>query len=205
MRFEGEYINMLNEIRQYARESWIPVILDDSLEYIENKILRGKKLNRILEIGTAIGYSSICFSKFLGGNGEIDTIEIDKQRIMVAKTNIDMMGLNDKINIIEGDALKVLSKLNNKYDFIFIDGPKSHYVEYLPICLKLLDKDGIIIADNVIYKGMVTGPEKVKHKQRTAVMRLREFIDIVRNDETLDSELVDVGDGLLIIKQRIYD
>jgi len=196
---------MLDEIRKYARQSWIPIILDDSLAYIENNILKGKKLNRILEIGTAIGYSSICFSKFLGGNGEIDTIEIDKQRIMVAKTNIDMMGLNDKINIIEGDALKVLSKLNNKYDFIFIDGPKSHYVEYLPICLKLLDKDGIIIADNVIYKGMVTGPEKVKHKQRTAVMRLREFIDIVRNDETLDSELVDVGDGLLIIKQRIYD
>jgi len=202
MRFEGEYINMLNEIRQYARESWIPVILDDSLEYIENKILRGKKLNRILEIGTAIGYSSICFSKFLAENGVIDTIEIDKQRIMVAKANIDMMGLNDRINIIEGDALKVLSKLNDKYDFIFIDGPKSHYIEYLPICLNLLDENGIIIADNVIYKGMVTGPEKVKHKQRTAVMKLREFINVVRSNDELNSELLNVGDGLMIINKK---
>ena len=91
---------MLDEIRQYARESWIPVILDDSLRYIENNILKGKKLKRILEIGTAIGYSSICFSKFLDNDGVIDTIEIDKQRIMVAKANIDMMGLNDKINIM---------------------------------------------------------------------------------------------------------
>lgn len=193
---------MLDEIRKYARESWIPIILDDSLEFIENNILKGKKLNRILEIGTAIGYSSICFSKFLSEDGMIDTIEIDKQRIMIAKANIDMMGLNDKINIFEGDALKVISKLENKYDFIFIDGPKSHYIEYLPICLNLLSDDGVIVADNVIYKGMVTGPEKVKHKQRTAVMKLREFINIVRNDESLESELVDVGDGVMIIRRR---
>lgn len=194
---------MLDEIRQYARESWIPVILDDSLEYIEKNILNGKKLNRILEIGTAIGYSAICFSKFLNEDGKIDTIEIDKQRIMLAKTNIDMMALNDKINIIEGDALNVLPELSNMYDFIFIDGPKSHYVEYLPICLKLLNTDGIIIADNVIYKGMVTGPKEVKHKQRTAVTRLREFIETVRNDENLISELVDVGDGLLVIRRNL--
>ena len=193
---------MLDEIRQYARQSWIPIILDDSLDYIENNILKGKKIDRILEIGTAIGYSSICFSKFLTKSGKIDTIEIDKQRIMVAHANIDMMGVNDKINIIEGDALKVLSKLDNKYDFIFIDGPKSHYIEYLPICLNLLSDEGVIIADNVIYKGMVTGPEKVKHKQRTAVTKLREFIEVVKNDETLESELVNVGDGLMIIRRK---
>lgn len=194
---------MLDEIRKYARESWIPIILDDSLLYIENNILNGKKVNRILEIGTAIGYSAICFSKFLTDDGKIDTIEIDKQRIMVAKANIDMMGVNEKINIIEGDALGVLPSLECKYDFIFIDGPKSHYIEYLPICLELLSENGIIVADNVIYKGMVTGPEIVKHKQRTAVMRLREFIDVVRNDETLESKLLDVGDGLLIIRRKL--
>ena len=192
---------MLDEIRKYARTSWIPIILDDSLNYIEN-ILKDKKVNRILEIGTAIGYSSICFSKFLEEDGKIDTIEIDKQRIMVAKTNFDMMGVTDKVNVIEGDALKVLNKLNDKYDFIFIDGPKSHYIEYLPICLKLLEKDGIIIADNVIYKGMVMGPKEVKHKQRTAVTKLREFIDVVKNDENLESELVNVGDGLMIIRRK---
>ena len=97
---------------------------------------------------------------------------------------------------------EVLPKLTNKYDFIFIDGPKSHYIEYLPICLNLLSENGIIIADNVIYKGMVTGPKEVKHKQRTAVTKLREFIATVKEDKSLDSELVEVGDGLLLIKKN---
>lgn len=192
---------MLDEMRLFARESWIPIILDDSLAYIE-KVLSDKNIGNILEIGTAIGYSSICFSKFLNKEGKIDTIEIDKQRIMLAKANIDMYKLNDKINIIEGDAIKVLPKLNEKYDFIFIDGPKSHYIEYLPICLELLSEDGIIIADNVNYKGMVKGEKKVKHKQRTAVNKLREFIDEVKNNPKLNSDLVDVGDGILIITKK---
>lgn len=192
---------MLEEMRLFARQSWIPVILDDSLEYIEN-LLSNKSVKNILEIGTAIGYSAICFSKFLMDDGKIDTIEIDKQRIMLAKANIDMYKLNDKVNIIEGDALTVLPKLNKKYDFIFIDGPKSHYIEYLPLCLKMLNDDGVIIADNVNYKGMVKGEEKVKHKQRTAVTRLREFIDKVKNDESLNNELVDIGDGILVITKK---
>ena len=192
---------MLEEMRLFARQSWIPVILDDSLEYIEN-LLSKKSVKNILEIGTAIGYSAICFSKFLMDDGKIDTIEIDKQRIMLAKANIDMYKLNDKVNIIEGDSLTVLPKLNKKYDFIFIDGPKSHYIEYLPLCLKMLNDDGVIIADNVNYKGMVKGEEKVKHKQRTAVTRLREFIDKVKNDEGLNNELVDIGDGILVITKK---
>ena len=192
---------MLEEMRLFARQSWIPVILDDSLEYIEN-LLSKKSVKNILEIGTAIGYSAICFSKFLMDDGKIDTIEIDKQRIMLAKANIDMYKLNDKVNIIEGDALTVLPKLNKKYDFIFIDGPKSHYIEYLPLCLKMLNDDGVIIADNVNYKGMVKGEEKVKHKQRTAVTRLREFIDKVKNDEGLNNELVDIGDRILVISNK---
>ena len=113
-----------------------------------------------------------------------------------------MMGVSDKINIIEGDALKVIKKLDDKYDFIFIDGPKSHYIEYLPICLNLLQKDGVIIADNILYKGMVTG-NYTDHKQRTAVNRLRQFIDVVENDASLTHELVDVGDGLMIIKKAL--
>lgn len=192
---------MLEEIKQYARTSWIPIILDDSLSYIEN-LLNNRKINRILEIGTAIGYSSICFSKFLAENGKIDTIEIDKQRIMLAKANLNMMHVTDKINIIEGDALKILPKLDSKYDFIFIDGPKSHYIEYLPICLNLLADNGIIIADNIIYKGMVTGPKEVKHKQRTAVNKLREFISAVKANKSLESEIINVGDGIMVISKK---
>lgn len=192
---------MLEEMKQFAREAWIPVILDDSLEYVRG-LLDSLKPLHILEIGTAIGYSSAIFSEYLQNGGKVDTVEIDKQRIMIARANHKMLNLSEKINIIEGDALKVLGELNGMYDFIFIDGPKSHYVEYLPYCKKLLSKNGVILADNVIYKGMVTGPEFVKHKQRTAVMRLREFIDAVRNDEELQSELLEIGDGLLVIRWR---
>ena len=192
---------MLEEIKQFAREAWIPVILDDSLEYVKT-LLSSLKPFRILEIGTAIGYSSAIFSEYLEAGGRIDTIEIDKQRIMLARANHKMLGVEDKINIIEGDALKVLAELNDTYDFIFIDGPKSHYIEYLPYCKKLLSERGIMLADNVIYKGMVTGPEFVKHKQRTAVMRLREFIDTVQKDEELQSELLEIGDGLLVMRWK---
>ena len=192
---------MLEEMRQFAREAWIPVILDDSLEYVKT-LLSSLKPFRILEIGTAIGYSSAIFSEYLEDGGSVDTIEIDKQRIMLARANHKMLKLEDKIHIIEGDALEVLPKLRERYDFIFIDGPKSHYIEYLPYCKRLLSEKGVMLADNVIYKGMVTGPEFVKHKQRTAVMRLREFIDTVQKDEELQSELLDIGDGLLVMRKK---
>ena len=139
---------MLEEMRLFARQSWIPVILDDSLEYIEN-MLSKKSVKSILEIGTAIGYSAICFSKFLTNDGKIDTIEIDKQRIMLAKANIDMYKLNDKINVIEGDALKVLPKLNKKYDFIFLDPPygKDMGIEAISLLDDITDENSVIILE----------------------------------------------------------
>ena len=191
---------MLNEMKKYARYNWIPVILDDSLDLIK-VLLNYRKPKRILEIGTAIGYSSACFSEFLEPDGVIDTIELSHQMVLIARANHEMLGLKDKINIIEGDALNVLPTLTNKYDVIFIDGPKSHYIEYLPICLNLLNDNGLIIADNVIYKGMVTG-DYDGHKQRTAVNKLREFITTVCEDENLYSSLLEVGDGVMLISKK---
>jgi len=191
---------MLDEMKKYARYNWIPVILDDSLDLIK-VILNYKKPKRILEIGTAIGYSSACFSEFLQPEGVIDTIELSHQMVLLAKANHEMLGLSNKINIIEGDALKVLPTLKDKYDVIFIDGPKSHYIEYLPTCLQLLNDGGMIIADNVIYKGMVTG-DYDGHKQRTAVNKLREFITTVQENENLYSSLLEVGDGVMLITKK---
>ena len=191
---------MLNEMKKYARFNWIPVVLDDSLELIK-VLLNYKKPKRILEIGTAIGYSAACFSEFLQPEGVIDTIEISHQMFLIAKANMEMLNLTEKVNIIEGDALEVLPTLNNKYDVIFIDGPKSHYIEYLPTCLNLLNEGGIIIADNVIYKGMVTGDYE-GHKQRTAVNKLREFITTVKQGEKLCSSLLEVGDGVMLITKK---
>ena len=191
---------MLLEMKKYARYNWIPIILDDSLEFIKD-ILAKQKPKKILEIGTAIGYSSAIFSDYLEEGGKIDTLEISHKAVLLAKANHKMLGVEDKINIIEGDALELLPTINEKYDVIFIDGPKSHYIQYFPYCLDLLNENGTIIADNVIYKGMVLSDYN-EHKQRTAVTKLREFIEMVENDDTLDSHLYDIGDGVMVIRRK---
>lgn len=190
---------LLAEIERYGRENKIPILLDESLEYISN-ILKSIKPHRILEIGTAIGFSSICFSQYLAENGRIDTIEIESLRVEQALENIEKVGVSDKIRVLEGDALEILPYLNEKYDVIFIDASKGKYVEFFEHALRLCKVNGYIIADNVLYKGMVMSDYN-KHKQRTAVNKLRSFIDIVLENENLESNLVEIGDGLTVSKK----
>jgi len=188
----------LDDLKKSALDRHIPIIMDDTLEVIE-KILQEKEIDNLLEIGSAVGYSAICFSKFAK---HIDTIEIDEERAEEAKNNINELGLNEKINVIYGDALDVLPKLKKKYDIIFIDASKSKYPKFLDYSLELLNSDGIIIADNVLYKGYVLGDYN-KHKQRTAVRNLREFIQKCKENEQIQMKLKEVGDGLAIIKKGI--
>ena len=188
------------EIKKYGRENKIPIILDDTLEYI-SKILEKIKPKRILEIGTAIGYSAICFSKYLDNNGRIDTIEIESIRVEQAINNIEKVGITEKIRVLEGDALEILPYLTEKYDVIFIDAAKGKYNEFFEHALRLCKSGGYIIADNVLYKGMVQSDYN-KHKQRTAVNKLRIFIDKVLENQKLESKLVDIGDGLTISKVK---
>lgn len=191
---------LLAEIEKYGRDNKIPILLDDSLEYISNLLLKVKP-RRILEIGTAIGFSAINFSKYLSEDGRIDTIEIEALRVEQAIDNIEKVGVSDKIRVIEGDALDILPYLNEQYDFVFIDAAKGKYNEFFEHALRLCKKDGYIVADNVLYKGMVQSDYN-KHKQRTAVNKLRNFIDIALHDNRLDSELLDIGDGLMICKLK---
>ena len=147
------------------------------------------------------GYSAICFSKYLNLNGKIDTIERDKQRIEEAKINIKKMKLENRIIILEGDAVEILPKLNNKYDMIFIDAAKGKYPFFLNQSLRMLKENGIIFADNILYKGYVMSDYN-KHKQRTAVRNLREYIKQVTENPNLETEIFDVGDGLALSKFR---
>lgn len=188
----------LENIKKYGRENKIPILLDETLEYI-SKILSEIKPERILEIGTAIGYSAICFSKYLSDNGRIDTIEIESDRVEESIDNINKVGVSNKIRVIEGDALDILPYINEKYDVIFIDAAKGKYIEFFNHALRLCKKGGYIIADNVLYKGMVQSDYN-KHKQRTAVNKLRDFIDIVMDNKNLDSKLLDIGDGIILCK-----
>ena len=189
----------LAKIKERALEEHIPIIMDDTLEVIE-KELKIFKPNRILEIGTAVGYSAICFSEFLNKNGKIDTIERELDRVNEAKINIKKAEVEQKINIIEGDAVEILPTLNEKYDMIFIDASKGKYPFFLKESLRLLNANGIIFADNVLYKGYVLSDYN-KHKQRTAVRNLREFLKELQENKELDTKILEVGDGLAIAKK----
>ena len=194
---------MLEEIKQKALQDNIPIIMDDTLEVI-GKILEEKKPSSILEIGTAVGYSAICFSKYLAGNGIIDTIERDEERILEAKHNIKNMNLDNVIHIFEGDAVEILPTLNKKYDIVFIDAAKGKYPFFLNEALRLLNKNGIIFAENILYKGYVMSDYN-KHKQRTAVRNLREYIKEVTQNPNLETEILEVGDGLAISKIKSHN
>lgn len=190
----------LEKIKKKALENHIPIIMDDTLEVIE-KELREIKPKRILEIGTAVGYSAICFSEFLNEGGIIDTIEREADRVQEAKKNIERAEVQDRINIIEGDAVEILPTLQEKYDVVFIDASKGKYPFFLKESLRMLNQKGIIFADNVLYKGYVLSDYN-KHKQRTAVRNLREFLSLLQNDDTLDTKILEVGDGLAIAKKH---
>ncbi len=193
------YKEELAKIKQKALEEHIPIIMDDTLEVIENK-LKENKPNKILEIGTAVGYSAICFSEFLDENGIIDTIEREEDRVAEAKENIKITGVQDKINIIKGDAVEVLPTLKGLYDMVFIDAAKGKYPFFLKEALRMLAPNGIIFADNVLYKGYVLSDYN-KHKQRTAVRNLREFLAELKSDDCLETEILEVGDGLAIARK----
>ena len=186
----------LEKIKQKALEEHIPIIMDDTLEVIE-KELKNNPPKRILEIGTAVGYSAMCFSEFLTKDGKIDTIERDEERIKQAKINIKNVGVEDKINIYEGDAVEILPTLNEKYDMVFIDAAKGKYPFFLKESLRMINENGIIFADNILYKGYVMSDYN-KHKQRTAVRNLREYIKEVSENTNLETEILEVGDGLAI-------
>ncbi len=189
----------LEIIKQKALEEHIPIIMDDTLEVI-TKTLNEIKPKRILEIGTAVGYSAICFSKFLDKDGMIDTIERDTDRVKEARENIKKVGVEDSINIYEGDAVEILPTLNNKYDVVFIDAAKGKYPFFLKESIRMINKNGIIFADNILYKGYVMSDYN-KHKQRTAVRNLREYIKLVTENPNLETEILEVGDGLAITRR----
>lgn len=190
----------LEKIKEKALENHIPIIMDDTLEVIA-KILIEKKPKRILEIGTAAGYSAMCFSKYLAEDGLIDTIERDEKRIEEAKQNFKKVEVENKINLYEGDAVEILPTLNEKYDVVFIDAAKGKYPFFLKEALRMLKQDGIIFADNILYKGYVMSDYN-KHKQRTAVRNLREYIKETTENPNLETEILEVGDGLAISKMK---
>lgn len=190
----------LEKVKQKALEEHIPIILDDTLAVMEKYLIQ-KKPQRILEIGTAVGYSAMCFTKFLAEEGRIDTIEREEERVKEARENIKKVGVEEKIQIYEGDAVAILPTLKETYDVVFIDAAKGKYPFFLQQALRMLKPQGIIFADNILYKGYVLSDYN-KHKQRTAVRNLREYLKEVNENPDLVTEILEVGDGLAISRKR---
>lgn len=187
---------ILQKIKEKALEEHIPILMDDTLEVIV-KLLKDVNPSRILEIGTAVGYSASCFAKYTNNNCIIDTIEIDEQRYLEAKANIEKLEFQNRINIYFGNAVEILPTLNETYDIIFIDAAKGKYPIFLSEAIRMSKKGSIIVADNILYKGYVMSDYN-KHKQRTAVRNLREYIKEATENPQLETQILEVGDGLAI-------
>lgn len=186
----------IEQIKIKARENHVPILQDDSLKFIET-ILEIRKPVKILEVGTAVGYSAINFSKHLAENGKIVTMELNKETAEEAKENIKALGLENTIEVVNMDAYEYMKTLDEKFDVVFIDAAKGQYMNYLKEALRLTSSGSVIIADNVLLRGMVMGGYN-EHKHRTAVTRLREYIEKVTTDENLVSTVVDIGDGVAV-------
>lgn len=187
---KGMISTLTEKIKKKALDEHIPIIMDDTLEVME-KYLKEIKPKKMLEIGTAVGYSAICFTGFLAENGIIDTIEREAQRVEEARENVKKVGMQNRINILEGDAVEILPTLQEKYDAVFIDAAKGKYPFFLQQALRLLNAKGIIFADNILYKGYVMSDYN-KHKQRTAVRNLREYIKEISENPNLETEILEV-------------
>lgn len=181
------------DLRSYAKENNVPIMRVETKEFIKT-ILRIHKPKSILEIGTAIGYSSLIFDKYT--NAEITTIELDNHTADIAQKNFNKYNAN--INLINDDARKALNEITQGFDFVFIDANKSHYIEYFEKSASKLNNNGIIIADNVLFKGMVANDDLIDRRMITIVKRLRNFIAYTLDRDDFTTSLIPIGDGLTL-------
>ena len=186
----------IERIKKEARENHVPILQDDSLQFIET-LLEIKKPASILEVGTAVGYSALNFSKHLKNGGKIITMELNEETANVAKENIKELKMENVIQVVNTDAYEHMKTLNETFDVVFIDAAKGQYMKYLAEALRLTKSGSIIIADNVLLRGMVMGDYN-EHKHRTAVKRLREYIAAITENPNLVSCVMDVGDGVAV-------
>jgi predicted O-methyltransferase YrrM len=192
---------ILTELEDFAKENHVPIIHPEVAQLI--KVLgKMQKPSRILELGTAIGYSSLLFSTVLEPGGRIDTIERYELMIERAKENIKRAGKEDIINIICGDALEVLRCLDKKYDIVFLDAAKGQYGEFLPECMRMLNSGGLLISDNVLYKGMIATDDLVVRRKKTIVRRMRDYLDSICNMDELETSIIPIGDGVALSRKR---
>lgn len=203
--YVSSFINFLSEdmdyleLREYAEANNVPIMKTETKEFLKTLVSISKPKS-ILEIGTAIGYSSLVFSKY--SDADITTIELSSEMANIAKDNFKRYDKN--INLINDDAEKALTTLNQGFDFVFIDANKSNYKFYFDYVDKyLLNKGGIIVADNILFRGEVCNDDLIEKRKITIVKRLRNFLAYITKREDYKTSIVPIGDGLSISYKEI--
>ena len=192
-----ETTGFLKELEDYAHEFNVPIIQKEVKCFL-GMLLRYKMPTNILELGTAIGYSSIFFSDYISSDGKITTLEREKDYYDIACSNIKKSGKQGVIDVIFGDAFDTVKKLDDNYDIIFMDANKSMYRYYFDILFPHLKKGGIIICDNILYKGMVSCEKLAPRKQNTIITNIRDFLLFISNHPDLETSIIPIGDGVSV-------
>jgi len=189
-------------MEKYANEKNIPILDKNSAAFME-VLIKMLKPKRVLEIGTAIAYSSIRIARNLRKKGVIHTIEKSKDNLVLAKAYISRSDVEDKIRILEGNAITIMPELDKKYDFIFLDADKNEYSKLFELSLALLKKGGVIVVDNLLWHGLAAA-EKIMPKDKTSTEHIRKFNKEFMERPELKASIISVGDGLGIgVKNKL--
>ncbi len=192
---------ILEELENFALEYRVPIVQKETAKFLELMVTINRP-KKILELGTAIGYSAILMNLTLSGFSEIITIERDEKMIQLANANIEKYGMQKKITVLQGDCLEILENLEGEFDMIFMDAGKGHYNHFLPHCLRLLNKQGVLIADNVLFRGMVASKELATRRKVTIIKRMKSYLELVSNNEELITSVIPMGDGISVTVRK---
>ncbi|AFH50071.1 Putative O-methyltransferase [Ignavibacterium album JCM 16511] len=192
--FDKNKDSLLRSMEEFAEGNNVPILSNLSANLLEQLIVMNKP-QRVLEIGTAIGYSTIRIARRLGRKAIIHTIEKSTDNITIAKENFKKSGLENKIKLLEGDALRIMPQLQKKYDFIFLDADKEDYKRLFDYSMVLLKKGGVIYVDNLLWHGYVAA-NKVPPKYKKSTSLIRDFNRIFMTQPSLSSTILPVGDGI---------
>lgn len=191
---------LINEIKLSARQRHIPVMEDEPAQFLE-EIVFARQPRNILEIGTAVGYSGLLMLKN-SPQAMLTTIEKDIDRMCEARENFERAGVANRVRFIEDDANIVVAIMEGEYDFILLDGPKSHYRTMLEHLLRLVSCDGMIFVDDILYQGFIEGKNYPAHKHRTIITNMRALIAEVSQNTQLDVNIIKKGDGVMLITYK---
>ncbi len=200
------YINSLDsgdgalcdEIAREAAKSHVPVIRRETAALLKTMVAL-KKPERILEVGTAVGYSALLMARVMPGNAHITTIEKFEKRIPAARKNFKRAGMEETITLLEGDAGEILAGLSGVFDFIFMDAAKGQYIHWLPDVIRLLAPGGLLMSDNVLQDGtIVESRYAVERRDRTIHVRMREYLYLLTHMENLETSILPIGDGVAL-------